>query len=83
MAGLGTLATMILAALGGCWWPIEIAPEWMQLVQKTLPSGWAMDAMHRLISFDLGPQSVGAHMLALLVGALVVGYGCVRNFRYE
>ena len=83
VAGLGTLATMILAALGGCWWPIEIAPEWMQLVQKTLPSGWAMDAMHRLISFELGPQSVGAHMLALLVGALVVGYGCVRNFRYE
>jgi hypothetical protein len=21
---------MILAALGGCWWPIEITPPWMQ-----------------------------------------------------
>jgi len=23
MAGLGVLTTMSLAALGGCWWPIE------------------------------------------------------------
>jgi hypothetical protein len=43
-----------VAALGG-WWPSEITPDWMQLLQKVLPSGWAMGAMHRLISF--GPAA--------------------------
>jgi ABC-2 type transport system permease protein len=83
VAGLGTLATMSLAALGGCWWPIEITPEWMQLLQKALPSGWAMDAMHRLISFGLGPESVAVHIVALLIGALVVGRLGARHFRYQ
>ncbi len=40
--------------LGGWWWPIEITPEWMPLLRKVLPSGWAMDAMHPLISFGKG-----------------------------
>jgi ABC-2 type transport system permease protein len=83
VAGLGTLATMSLAALGGCWWPIEITPEWMQLLQKVLPSGWAMDAMHRLISFGLGSESVAFHIGALLAGALVVGRLGARHFRYQ
>ena len=34
--GLGVLATNLLAALGGCWWPIEITPEWMQKLQLFL-----------------------------------------------
>ncbi len=83
VAGLGTLATMSLAALGGCWWPIEITPEWMQVLQKALPSGWAMDAMHRLVSFGLGPESVVVHITALLAGALVVGRLGARCFRYQ
>jgi len=83
VAGLGTLATMSLAALGGCWWPIEITPEWMQTLQKALPSGWAMDAMHRLVSFGLGPESVLVHIVALLAGALLVGRLGARYFRYQ
>ena len=75
VAGLGMLTTMLLAALGGCWWPIEITPEWMQSMQKGLPSGWAMDAMHRLISFGKGAESVWPHVAALLMGA--------RWFRFQ
>ena len=28
--GLGVFSTLSLAALGGCWWPIEVVPGWMQ-----------------------------------------------------
>ena len=49
--GLGVLAAIVLAALGGCWWPIEVTPEWMQFEQKLTPTGWTMDALHKLISF--------------------------------
>lgn len=83
VAGLGMLATMLLAALGGCWWPIEIAPEWMQLLQQGLPSGWAMDAMHRLISFGKGAESVWVHVLALMTGAFLVGGLGARYFRFQ
>ena len=81
--GLGTLVSMVLAALGGCWWPIEIAPEWAQALQKALPSGWTMDAMHRLISFRYGTITVLPHLFALTIGAGVVGWIAKCRFRYE
>jgi hypothetical protein len=83
VTGIGVFATMALAAFGGCWWPIEITPGWMQAFQKMLPSGWAMDALHRLISFGDGPSGVVPHLLALGLGALLVGFGAARRFRYE
>jgi len=83
MAGIGLMATMLFAALGGCWWPIEITPAWMQSLQLVLPSGWAMDAMHRLISFGHGPTVVLPHLAALLTAALVVGWVAARSFRYQ
>lgn len=82
-AGLGVLVTNLLAALGGCWWPIEITPGWMQLLQKALPTGWTMDALHRLISFQAGAAAAVPHVLALLAASLFVGVLAVRRFRYQ
>ena len=81
--GLGVLAANALAALGGCWWPIEITPEWMQFVQKLIPTGWTMDALHKLISFQAGAASVIPNIAMLLVAAAVFGGLAVRSFRYE
>lgn len=80
--GLGLLVTMLLAALGGCWWPIEITPGWVQDVSLLLPTGWAMDAMHRLISFGHGAESAVGHLAAMLVAAAVFGWLSARTFRY-
>jgi ABC-2 type transport system permease protein len=81
--GIGVLTSNALAALGGCWWPIEITPPWMQSLSKVLPTGWAMDAMHKLISFQSGPTSVLPHLLALFGSALVVGWVAARRFRFQ
>jgi len=81
--GLGVLFANALAALGGCWWPIEITPDWMQFVQKLLPTGWTMDALHKLISFQSGPASALPHVAALSVGAVVVAMLAINRFRYE
>jgi len=81
--GLGVLTANLLAALGGCWWPIEITPQWMQFVQKLLPTGWTMDALHKLISFEAGAMSALPHVSALLIGALLVSILAIRRFRYE
>jgi ABC-type multidrug transport system permease subunit len=80
---LGVLSANVLAALGGCWWPIEVAPSWMQRLALFLPTGWAMDAIHRLAIFQHGAASALPHVLGLVAAALALGWGAARIFRYE
>lgn len=82
-SGLGVLLANVLAALGGCWWPIEITPDWMQVVQKLLPTGWTMDALHKLISFESGAMSALPNVAALLTATLVVTLLAINRFKYE
>jgi ABC-2 type transport system permease protein len=81
--GLGVLVANALAALGGCWWPIEVTPEWMQIVQKLTPTGWTMNALHKLISFQAGAGSVIANIVMLVAATVVFGWLAARRFRYE
>ena len=82
-AGIGALSTQLLAALGGCWWPIEVTPGWMQTLARFLPTGWAMDAMHKLVSFGDGAAAAVPHLIAMLAGSLVLGWIGTRTFRYQ
>ena len=82
-AGLGVLVANMLAALGGCWWPIEITPAWMQFVQNLMPTGWTMDALHKLISFEAGALSAMPHVLILLTAAGLITLLAINRFRYE
>ena len=81
--GLGVLASNLLAMAGGCWWPAEITPLWAQKASLTLPTGWAMNAMHKLMSFGDAPLSVLPHFLAMTLGALALGYVLARRFRFQ
>ena len=83
MAGIGVVATMGLAALGGCWWPIEITPQWMQTLAITLPTGWTMDAIHKLVSFGYPGSAAAPHVAALGVASLACGWLAARTFRYD
>jgi len=82
-SGLGVLAANGLAALGGCWWPIEVTPQWMQMIQKFTPTGWTMDAMHKLISFQSGAASVIPQLVLLLVATVVVAAYAAKRFQYQ
>jgi len=82
-AGLGVLATQLLAALGGCWWPIEITPPWMQKLALTLPTGWTMNALHKLVNFGDPPAVAIPHVVALSISALVLGWIGARVFKYQ
>jgi ABC-type Na+ efflux pump permease subunit len=80
---IGVLSSNVLAALGGCWWPIEVTAPWMQKLALALPTGWAMDALHRLVSFEMGPASVLPHLAVFAAATLVTGALAVRVFRYD
>jgi ABC-2 type transport system permease protein len=81
--GLGVLGTQVLAALGGCWWPIEVTPPWMQKLALALPTGWTMDALHKLVNFGDGSRVAIPHVVALTAGALVLGWIGTRVFKYQ
>jgi len=82
-SSVGWIGSMIMAALGGCWWPGELMPGWMRSVSHALPTAWAMDGFHALISFGYGVQEV------LLPSAVLFAFGIVftvlgaRFLRYE
>lgn len=82
-AAIGVVAANLLGALGGCWWPIEITPPFMQKLALFLPTGWAMDALHKLVHFGEGPGVVLPHMLGMGALALLLVFVTARVFRYE
>jgi ABC-2 type transport system permease protein len=67
------LGSLLAAALGGCWWPLEIAPPALKTVALCLPTGWALAALHQLISFGSG---FGAVVKPL---AVLSGFGALAN----
>ena len=79
----GVIAANVLAALGGCWWPVEVTPSWMQHFALLLPTGWAMDGLHKLLSYGAAPPRILPHVAALLISSLLAGWIAARRFRFE
>jgi ABC-2 type transport system permease protein len=71
--GICVLVSLLLAALGGCWWPLEIGPPVLKIVALCTPTGWALQALHQLISFG---SDYGAVLVPL---AVLVAFGLVAN----
>ncbi|MFC3192792.1 ABC transporter permease [Marinicella sediminis] len=81
--GIPVIVSMLLAALGGCWWPIEVAPEWMQQLAMFLPTGWVMDALHKLMYFGADLGDVFNHQLALYSLAVIALILAFTKFNHE
>ncbi len=64
-SGLSVLVALVMAALGGCWWPLEIVPSPVREAAFFFPTGWAMDGLHRLMAFGYGLSAVAVHVLVL------------------
>ncbi len=69
------LVSMMLAPIGGCWWPLFIAPEWLRSLALLTPHGWANTGFNKLMLFgaefgDVMPEfaalaGMGAVFIAL------------------
>jgi ABC-type multidrug transport system permease subunit len=46
---VGSIVIVTMAAIGGCWWPIDLEPRWMRTVALAFPTTWAMDAFNDLM----------------------------------
>jgi ABC-2 type transport system permease protein len=78
---IAVLASLVLAPLGGCWWPLFILPEWMQALAKLTPHGWAMSGFNKLMLFGANFGDVIPEMLVLLGFAALFSVIAVWRFR--
>jgi ABC-2 type transport system permease protein len=78
---IATLAALIMAPLGGCWWPLFVTPQWMQFLAKVTPHGWANDGFNKLMLFGADFADVAPEMLALVIFTIIFGSIAVWRFR--
>jgi len=71
----------IMASLGGCWWPIELIPKGIRSLSFIFPTGWAMDAFHKLFYFGQGLEAIGLNILILFLFTLVFLILAIKFFR--
>jgi ABC-2 type transport system permease protein len=80
---LNTVIVLVMASLGGAWWPLEIMPQWMQTLGRFFPTSWAMTGFHDIITRGLGVTAVLPEVAVLIVfGIIFLTIGTWR-FRYE
>lgn len=81
VVGICVLGSLLMSALGGCWWPLEIAPPAQKLIALFLPTGWVLKALHQLISFGSGFQTVLLPLAVLLAFGVGANLLAARFFR--
>jgi len=75
------LTSLLMGALGGCWWPLEIAPPVWKTIALCFPTGWALAGLNQLISFGAGLQAALLPMAVLLAFGAVANVLAIRFFR--
>jgi len=73
--GIGILITTVLGALGGCWWPLEVAPKIFQTIALFTPSYWAIQGMHDVMSF--GKSWLGVLPECAVLTAFGIFFTCI------
>jgi ABC-type multidrug transport system permease subunit len=68
---VGAIVIMTMAAIGGCWWPIDFEPAWMQHIALAMPTTWAMHAFNDLMIRKLTAGS------AVVPSAVNFGFGII------
>ena len=81
--GLSIMLGMVMALLGGCWYPIELFPEFVRSAVKVLPTTWAMQGMLDLVLRGQGLTAVLEESAVLLGFAVLFFTVGVWRFRYE
>ena len=77
----GVLTSLVLAPIGGSWWPLFITPPFMQSLARLTPHGWANGGLNKLMLFGAEFTDVGPEMAALAVFAAVFLAVALWRFR--
>jgi ABC-type multidrug transport system permease subunit len=78
---LSLLIALPMAALGGCWWPLEVVPEWLQMAAHATPVAWTMDALHQFITFGGGIEAAASAIGVVALFGLAANLAAMKFFR--
>lgn len=81
--GLSIMAGMVMALMGGCWYPLELFPPSVQVAVRILPTTWSMQGMLDLVLRGRGLVDVLPEAGVLLGFAALFFVIGVWRFRYE
>lgn len=81
--GLSIMIGMLLAMMGGCWYPIELFPVGIRNAAQALPTYWAMQGFLDIAVRGQGPVGVAQECAVLLGFALVFFTIGILNFKYD
>jgi ABC-2 type transport system permease protein len=70
-SGLSIMIGMLMALLGGCWYPLDLFPEFARTAVKILPTSWAMQGMLNIVLRGQGLEGV------LLSAGVLLGFAAV------
>ncbi len=77
------LVSMVTSMIGGSWWPIEIAPKFMQSIARFTPQYWAVNGFNKIITRGFGVSSVLSNFYVLIAIAGVSLMISVIFFKFE
>lgn len=81
--GLSIMFGMVMALMGGCWYPMELFPQAVQQAVKILPTTWAMEGLLDIVLRGRGLAAILPEAGVLLAFALVFFVIGILRFRYE
>jgi ABC-2 type transport system permease protein len=80
---ISIMAGMLMALLGGCWFPMELFPEGVRTAVRILPTTWAMEGLTDLVLRGQGLADILPNAAVLLGFAFVFLAVGTWRFRYE
>jgi ABC-2 type transport system permease protein len=81
--GMVILFAMLLSALGGAWWPLEITPPIYQTTVRILPTTWAMEGFNNVLVRGADLSMVLPQVGVLWLFAVVFFAVGVKRLRFE
>ncbi len=82
-SGLSIMMGMVMALMGGCWYPLELFPAVVQNIVKILPTTWAMQGLLDLVLRGGGLVDILPEAGVLLGFAGIFFVIGVMRFKYE
>lgn len=80
---IGVIAGLVMAALGGCWWPLEFVSDTMRRVALVFPTGLMMDAMGEFIALGKDAPFPRFNLMILVAMTLVLMPLAIHRMRRQ
>lgn len=82
-SGIGVTVSLVMSAIGGCWWPSEVMPAWLRSAGWALPTSWAVNGLHEVISWGGGLRDILPHCAVITLIGVAAFVIAARRLRFS